>query len=504
MGENGAGKSTTIKMLTGLLTPTSGKVIVNGKVPYENRIENNNNYSRGGNTMKKLLFLFFCFIIMIEPVLADDNLRFYNTKEKVDGMWITRIDGDKSDYNSPFVLRRKSDSSYVYCLEPIVPLNQTEDYLAYDTNKEVLNISDEDFERISNLAYFGYLYPGHEDIKWYGITQYLIWKTAAKNMTIYFADGKKGKKIEPYQKEIEEIESLIDNYQELKNGPKKLIFKNRKEWNQWIHNNIVLKNAIMPLQDAYSFELPSNETALETGLFYYHKSGQNVYHPGLLTPMNFSFEVEFLKGRISLKKKNIENVFISNKNTLKGATYGIYQDGVLVEEIKTDEKGEATSSLLEYGIYVVKEKEASEGYLVDENSYTISVDKENIFLEVYEEQEEKDITIEKWYGSGTYKLESDAIFEIYQEEKLVMTVTTDENGIAKFKLPKGDYILHQVKGKEGYQNIKDLSFTIDDKFEGILKLYNKEIIPDVPDTGRIYPLGWMSFINSIWRKVFVY
>ena len=79
--------------------------------------------------MKKLLFLFFCFIIMIEPVLADDNLRFYNTKEKVDGMWITRIDGDKSDYNSPFVLRRKSDSSYVYCLEPIVPLNQTEDYL---------------------------------------------------------------------------------------------------------------------------------------------------------------------------------------------------------------------------------------------------------------------------------------------------------------------------------------------------------------------------------------
>ncbi len=43
IGENGAGKSTTIKMLTGLLTPTSGKVIVNGLVPNENRIENNKN-----------------------------------------------------------------------------------------------------------------------------------------------------------------------------------------------------------------------------------------------------------------------------------------------------------------------------------------------------------------------------------------------------------------------------------------------------------------------------
>lgn len=43
IGENGAGKSTTIKMLTGLLTPTSGQVIVDGIVPNEKRIENNKN-----------------------------------------------------------------------------------------------------------------------------------------------------------------------------------------------------------------------------------------------------------------------------------------------------------------------------------------------------------------------------------------------------------------------------------------------------------------------------
>lgn len=43
IGENGAGKSTTIKMLTGLLTPTSGEILVNGLVPNEKRIENNKN-----------------------------------------------------------------------------------------------------------------------------------------------------------------------------------------------------------------------------------------------------------------------------------------------------------------------------------------------------------------------------------------------------------------------------------------------------------------------------
>lgn len=43
IGANGAGKSTTIKMMTGILTPTSGRVFVNGLVPYENREENAKN-----------------------------------------------------------------------------------------------------------------------------------------------------------------------------------------------------------------------------------------------------------------------------------------------------------------------------------------------------------------------------------------------------------------------------------------------------------------------------
>ena len=43
IGANGAGKSTTIKMMTGILTPSSGTVTVNGLIPYENREENAKN-----------------------------------------------------------------------------------------------------------------------------------------------------------------------------------------------------------------------------------------------------------------------------------------------------------------------------------------------------------------------------------------------------------------------------------------------------------------------------
>ena len=40
LGANGAGKSTTIKMMTGILTPTEGKITINGIVPYEQREKN--------------------------------------------------------------------------------------------------------------------------------------------------------------------------------------------------------------------------------------------------------------------------------------------------------------------------------------------------------------------------------------------------------------------------------------------------------------------------------
>lgn len=40
IGANGAGKSTTIKMMTGILVPSSGKCTVNGIVPYKDRQKN--------------------------------------------------------------------------------------------------------------------------------------------------------------------------------------------------------------------------------------------------------------------------------------------------------------------------------------------------------------------------------------------------------------------------------------------------------------------------------
>ncbi|MCL2694641.1 MAG: ATP-binding cassette domain-containing protein, partial [Oscillospiraceae bacterium] len=43
LGPNGAGKSTAIKMMSGVLKPTGGEILVNGLVPYTNRVKNAQN-----------------------------------------------------------------------------------------------------------------------------------------------------------------------------------------------------------------------------------------------------------------------------------------------------------------------------------------------------------------------------------------------------------------------------------------------------------------------------
>lgn len=83
-------------------------------------------------------------------------------------------------------------------------------------------------------------------------------------------------------------------------------------------------------------------------------------------------------GWIDLIKKSA-NEGITNNNgcySLEGAVYGIYSDGVKVDEITTDKNGYAKSSILPVGNYTVKEITASTGYDLDENTYSVTVVKD--------------------------------------------------------------------------------------------------------------------------------
>ena len=58
--------------------------------------------------------------------------------------------------------------------------------------------------------------------------------------------------------------------------------------------------------------------------------------------------------------------------TLKGAKYEIRNaKNEVVETLTTDEKGKATSKELPIATYTVKETKASNGYILDEKTYTV-------------------------------------------------------------------------------------------------------------------------------------
>ena len=72
----------------------------------------------------------------------------------------------------------------------------------------------------------------------------------------------------------------------------------------------------------------------------------------------------------------------------------------------------------------------------------------------------------KFYGNktdGYYRPEKNAEFELYNNEtnELITTLTSNENGKFEYNLKLGTYRLHQIKGKDGFQLVKDYIFTVD-------------------------------------------
>lgn len=85
-------------------------------------------------------------------------------------------------------------------------------------------------------------------------------------------------------------------------------------------------------------------------------------------------------------------------------------------------------------------------------------------------------------NSGTYIPEEGAVFELYNVDtnELITTLTSDINGEMSVYLGFGNYKLHQIEGKEGYQFIDDYYFTIDDTTTKIeVYLQNEKIKSDL-------------------------
>lgn len=328
--------------------------------------------------MKKILLLLFIFIIGVYEVRAYDiSSSFYYDDEKVAGMWVTREKENIKMSGLPFFLKRKGDDKIVYCLEPFVMLKQETGYEGYYEINSYFNLTEEQMNRIRLLSYFGYMYPGYESDKWYGITQYLIWQTVEPKANIYFSETRYGTKVDRYQTEIEEIENLISDYQKLLSYNNQTYnFNNQELFRAFKKSNIFLKNIEV---GSNVIEVPENSVINNQEIFYYHEVGQNLYLPSNNLKKEIIVNVTFNQN-IILKKW-----YGSGKYQLEeGAVFEIYTDDELYQTVETNENGEVELNL-EYGTYKFVQIKGKKGYhFVDDFILEINDDTSS-FIELYNE-----------------------------------------------------------------------------------------------------------------------
>ncbi len=170
------------------------------------------------------------------------------------------------------------------------------------------------------------------------------------------------------------------------------------------------------------------------------------------------FNNDPLKGKVSILKIG------ENNEPLQGVSFGIYDSSdTLIQEIITDEQGNALSDYLYYGHYYLKELEAIEGYVLDYESipFNIVEDDEVVELEISNSLIRGQIRINV-QDEEANPLEG-ASFNIYDsKDNLIEGIVTDEDGIAlSSSLIYGKHYFEQTIAPEGYiTDSSDYEFTI--------------------------------------------
>ena len=162
--------------------------------------------------MKRFIIFLICILgissFSLINVNAAGEYSFYEG-DYIQGIWITKAKGGTRYYQKARFFMMSGSNRFSYCIEPFAMFNENGKYTLSETAH---NLSPSQMKRISLIAYFGYTYGSHYDPKWYAVSQYMIWKEADPTGDIYFTDGLDGNRINAYTNEINEINSLINNY----------------------------------------------------------------------------------------------------------------------------------------------------------------------------------------------------------------------------------------------------------------------------------------------------
>ncbi|SQB58042.1 collagen adhesin [Clostridium perfringens] len=182
-----------------------------------------------------------------------------------------------------------------------------------------------------------------------------------------------------------------------------------------------------------------------------------------------------IKGKIQVLKVDEET-----NTPLQGAEFEITQDGKHIETITTGENGIATSSLLPFGNYLVKEIKAPAKYVLNGEEHPVTISENGKTIEITHTNKiiKGKVAVKKTDSEiADLNLEG-AEFTIYDNNKnSVATITTNKDGYAESEpLNYGTYTMQETKAPKGYllsNKVWDINITEDGK------VYSYDITNDV-------------------------
>lgn len=424
------------------------------------------------------------------------------------GMWIAnefinKTKNGSTKYQQMTLIVRKSDGRYVYCIEPGMSINENNSIKGYNYNHAFFaDITQAQWERINLLSYYGYGYGNHTDIKWYVITQYMIWQTNNLGYDIYFTDKLNGNRITKYTEEIQELENLVNSYTIIPNFDNvKMLYGDTIKVTD---KNNVLNNYVITHTDDLNVCNTNNELTITANnygsnhiiftkhnkrfgndsIVYIADGYQNLLLPGNLSTIYHRREVEVVYGSVSLNKLD----FDTNSNasfgsgSLDNAKYGLYDESNNLLETNITKNARINfNTKLKKGRYYIKELEPSVGYLLDEEKHYFDITSNiyNVELTVHEKIITETVEILKLldnHKDGIMYYEKNAEFTVYKDNKIYKKYVTDEFGKVKFELPYGEYTIKQTGTTSGYNKISEFKIIVKENGKNNEYIFKNELL----------------------------
>lgn len=459
--------------------------------------------------MKKVLVMIFLFLGIIDAkaLVYEDS---FKGGEVIPGVFIKKINskGEVEDKKGQLIVDSKNE--FVYCIEPFNKVKPGEIYEVYEDDfLNILNISKEVFDKINLLAYYGYGYYGHTDLKWYEITQILIWReldpTGSFTFTDYFGGPTNN---ELFKEEINELNRLVEEHYikpdfqipEVFVGDKITIMDKNNVLDKYdiVGDNVKKdgNNIILNIdKEDFNFKLEKNITTTNP-FIYVSSNSQNIIKGYANIKVDATYNIKAKKpvGKIIIKKYGEtldleDNNFSFYLKELKGVRFTLYDiNDKLIASNVTDNNGEIVFTNLYEGKYYLKEESTLDGYIKDDKIYyfNLKVDEYNKindqFMSIKNELKKGKIKILK-KDEVTNDTLSDTEFAIYKDNVLVFVGVTNSEGILEVdNLPYGNYQIKETRAKDNYINkneIIDIIINEEDK-EIMVEIFN------IPDTSINY------------------